>query len=364
MVKILLIEDDREIIETLTDLLTMEEYEVLSAASGKEGIKAAMKHQPDLIICDIMMPEMDGYEVIKTLHHNISTFNIPFLFLTAKTDKSDLRLGMELGADDYITKPYDDNEILSAIEARLKKKKDLELFYDRQLDSFHSYIASTLPNKLRHPLNTIIGFTQILKNKYNELEEKEAQDMLDSVLYASKRLLELIVNYTYYTTLLDLDLSADKYPSEVTPHSQTIIYNKAIEIANKYNRQKDLKLTLEDSKLNISDSHLQKLVNELVENAFKYSPSGTDVSINSHSDSGEYAIEVTNGGKGLTREQIGRIAPFTQFGVTEFEKKGSGLGIPIVRKIVDIYGGSFSIESEPYGKTVMAVRFPLYSEEH
>ena len=132
MSKILIIEDDSEIIETLSELLTLEGYDVISANSGKEGIKSAIRYHPDLIICDIMMPEMDGYEVIKTLQHNQSTFNIPFLFMTAKTAKSDYRLGMELGADDYITKPYEDNDILHAIEARLKKKKEIDNYFDKQ----------------------------------------------------------------------------------------------------------------------------------------------------------------------------------------------------------------------------------------
>lgn len=363
MSKILIIEDDKEIIETLKELLTLEGYDVVSANSGKEGIKAAMRHHPDLIICDIMMPEMDGYEVIKTLQHNQSTFNIPFLFLTAKTAKSDLRFGMELGADDYITKPYEDNDILNAIEARLKKKKEVDSYFDKQLDSLHSYIASSLPSKLRHPLNTIIGYSQILKNKYGEMEEKEAQDMLDSVLFAGKRLLELIINYTYYTTLLDLGLSGGKYPSESTQHSQTVIYNGALDNAIKYNRQKDLKLVLEDSALNISDSHLHKIVSELSDNAFKYSAAGTDVSIKSFIQDNYYFIKFINEGKGFSKDQISKIAPFIQFGLTDLEKTGSGLGLSIVKKIVDIYHGVFDIDSQSYGHTTITIALPLETTE-
>lgn len=363
MSRILIIEDDKEIIETLTELLTLEGYDVLSASSGREGIKFALKHHPDLIICDIMMPELDGYEVIKTLHQNKATFSIPFLFLTAKTAKSDLRLGMELGADDYITKPYDDNDILNAIEARLKKKKEIENHYDRQIDNLHNYIASTLPSKLRQPLNTIIGYSQILKNKYKDLEEKEAQDMLDSVLFAGKRLLELIVNYTYYTTLLDLSLTPDKYPSEKTAHAQTVLYNGALEIASKYYRQKDMKLVLEDASINISDSHLHKIICELSDNAFKYSQAGTEVSIKSFTGDRYYIIVVTNEGKGLEPEQIEKIAPFIQFGLTETEKSGSGLGLSIVKKITDIYNGRLEINSESYGKTEVTVKLPLLAEE-
>ncbi|MFP4526987.1 MAG: response regulator transcription factor, partial [Candidatus Kapaibacterium sp.] len=118
MKTILIIEDDREILELLSDILEMEDYEVLTAVNGKLGVSKAYEKFPDLIICDIMMPEMDGYEVLRHIRSNPQTFGTPFLFLTAKADKSDLRHGMELGPDDYITKPFENKEILSAIRTR------------------------------------------------------------------------------------------------------------------------------------------------------------------------------------------------------------------------------------------------------
>lgn len=121
--KILIIEDNHDVRENLSEILTLSGYETYTASNGKEGVQAALTHLPDLILCDIMMPELDGYGVLRILSKTESTASVPFLFLSAKTELADVRRGMTLGADDYITKPFDDVELLDTIEIRLQKKK-------------------------------------------------------------------------------------------------------------------------------------------------------------------------------------------------------------------------------------------------
>ena len=121
--KILIIEDNHDVRENLSEILTLSGYETFTANNGKEGVQAALRHQPDLILCDIMMPELDGYGVLRILSKNEALHSVPFIFLSAKTELSDVRRGMTLGADDYITKPFDDVELLDTIEVRLQKKK-------------------------------------------------------------------------------------------------------------------------------------------------------------------------------------------------------------------------------------------------
>ena len=121
MKKILLIEDNTEIRENTGEILSLANYEVITAPNGKIGVTLAQEQNPDLIICDIMMPELDGYGVLHILSKKTETAQIPFIFLTAKTERSDVRKGMELGADDYLTKPFDDTELLNAVETRLHK---------------------------------------------------------------------------------------------------------------------------------------------------------------------------------------------------------------------------------------------------
>lgn len=122
MVKILIIEDEVEIRSNLVELLGLEGYDVVSADNGVTGLLGAMENTPDLIICDVMMPELDGYDVLQALRQDPKTLTIPFLFLTALADKGDIRRGMALGADDYLTKPFTRNDILTAVESRLQRQ--------------------------------------------------------------------------------------------------------------------------------------------------------------------------------------------------------------------------------------------------
>lgn len=139
MKKILVIDDNTDIRENTAEILMLAGYKTFTAEHGKKGVEIALQEHPDLIVCDIMMPELDGYGVLHLLKKNPSTERIPFIFLTAKSERTDFRKGMEMGADDYITKPFDDLELLKAIEIRLKKSALLEDEYaegDKGMNDF------------------------------------------------------------------------------------------------------------------------------------------------------------------------------------------------------------------------------------
>ena len=140
MKKILVIEDNPDLRENLTDILELSNYKVESAENGRVGVEKALKNPPDLILCDVMMPEMDGFGVLKILGKKPATYDIPFMFLTAKTEKADIRKGMNLGADDYITKPFDDVELLDAVELRLKKSERIKKAFDGTSNGLKSFI--------------------------------------------------------------------------------------------------------------------------------------------------------------------------------------------------------------------------------
>lgn len=152
MKKILLIEDNNEMRENTSEILGLANYAVLTAENGKVGVEVAKKDKPDLIICDIMMPDLDGYGVLHILSKDPETAGIPFIFLTAKAEKSDMRKGMSLGADDYLTKPFDDTELLSAVEVRLKRNDFFKKNYTRDLSGLISFINEakefSLPDKV------------------------------------------------------------------------------------------------------------------------------------------------------------------------------------------------------------------------
>lgn len=137
---ILVIDDNADIRDNTAEILDLAGYKTLTAENGKKGVEIALKEKPDVIVCDIMMPELDGYGVLHLLRKNEDTQYIPFIFLTAKTERSDLRKGMEMGADDYITKPFEDIELLNAVEMRLKKAAILEQKYAQGAPGINQFI--------------------------------------------------------------------------------------------------------------------------------------------------------------------------------------------------------------------------------
>src|ERR1700727_3582944 len=142
MRRLLVIDDHDDIRENTAEILSLAGYQVFTAENGKRGVEIALKEKPELIICDIMMPELDGYGVLHLLRKNEATLDTPFIFLTARTERADCRKGMEMGADDYITKPFDEIDLLNAIETRLKKNDIIQSKYSGDEKGASEFIAN------------------------------------------------------------------------------------------------------------------------------------------------------------------------------------------------------------------------------
>lgn len=164
MKKILLIEDNQDVRENTAEILQLAGYKVITAINGKEGVELASKHKPNLIICDIMMPVLDGHGVLYLLSKNPETDSIPFIFLTAKAERSDFRKGMEMGADDYLTKPFDDMELLNAIETRLQKSEILERKYTKDIEGIQKFINEA---------KDFVSLTELSENKDVRIYKKK-----------------------------------------------------------------------------------------------------------------------------------------------------------------------------------------------
>src|SRR5688500_13079085 len=140
--KILLIEDDKDVRENTAEILELANFEVSTAENGRQGVEVARAIHPDLILCDIMMPELDGYGVLHLLGRDPATAEIPFIFLSAKAERSDIRKGMDLGADEYLTKPFEESELLNAIEGRLKRSEMFRKGVDQSLSGLNELLGN------------------------------------------------------------------------------------------------------------------------------------------------------------------------------------------------------------------------------
>ena len=362
---ILVVEDELDLRDHIADTLALHEYRVMTAQHGREGIELARKHLPDLIVSDIIMPELDGYGLLMALREDETTASIPFIFLTGKNDYTDLRKGMAFGADDYVIKPFRTADLLDAVRTRLEKHAEVNRRVEQQIKALRHSVVSTLPHELRTPLTGIMGYTTMLINGFENMEPAQVLRMLTSVQRSADRLYRMIHNYLLFVQLEiigveqeRLDLIAkyqDMQPSDPKQIIPVLIDEKSAQ----HKREGDFQVEIAPASLKILAEDLHKIVEEVVDNACKFSTPGTPIKLTATVKGSHYEICVTDEGRGLRPEEIKQIGGMRQFSRDIYEQQGAGLGLIIARRLAEIYGGQLTIESE-YGKgTLMCVTLAL-----
>ncbi len=358
MKKILVIEDEDLIREAIHLILRVNGFEVFTAENGALGIALAFECQPDLVVSDIMMPEKDGYEVLEALRNNPATASVPFLFLSAKADQSDVRQGMNLGADDYLTKPFEHDQLVAAVQTRLAKSEEIRKNAEKKLDDLRTNIAFSLPHEFLTPLNGILGISKMMKDNYDILERADAMEMLDEITISARRLQRVTENFLFYTRLEilanDLGTMGDLLDA-ITHSAEEIVMDAITKKATAFDRHNDVTLTITDSPVNILPLYFLKAIEEIVDNAFKFSEPGTPVLIKSEATKGKFTLRIYNKGRGMTAEQIASIGGYQQFDRKQYEQQGNGLGLVIAQKIMELQGGTMLIESIPNDYTTVTI---------
>jgi len=360
--KILIIEDQDSIRMNLLELLDAEGYEVMGAENGRVGVELAREFHPEVIISDIVMPELDGYGVLQALRQDPTTATIPFVFLTAKADKSDLRQGMNLGADDYLVKPFAQHELLDAISARLDKHSQVSAHFEQKLDELRNNITASLPHEFLTPLTVILSASEILTLHSDQLTAAEVPEFGERIRTSALRLLRLIRNFLLYSQLELAAFDANKAEVLRGLHAsdvRTVIADVAVRLAQQVNRAGDLQLELQDATISIEPSHLGKIAEELLDNAFRYSSPGSLVRIQcATEDERILVLAVMDRGRGMTRAQITQVGAYMQFEREQYEQQGQGLGLTIAKRLAELHGGELTIESVPGQLTTVRVVLP------
>ncbi len=361
--KILVVDDEKIFVENLAQVVEHRGYDVRMTRSGREAVKLAKEFKPDLILCDVSMDDMSGYQVLEELKKDETTFNIPFIFLTGKAEPIDIRKGMGLGADDYITKPFSIDDLFRAIEVRLKKQKKVSGFYESKILDIKKVVLKTLPHELRSPLNAILGYTQLIIARYDDFKKHEIVAMLGEVENSGRKLLRLITNYNFYNSLVTSPETMLNSGKENVIYSSMILDTLPREIASRYNRSDDLKMNVVNTNLAISNDCFSKLVEELTDNAFKFSSEGTTVEIKSSVKDNMFILEFIDTGEEMTKEEFIKIGAFEQFGREEKEQQGMGMGLAIVSQIMKLWKGQLKFTTKPGGITIFSVSIPVSDRE-
>lgn len=364
--RILIVEDDLEIRKNLSTILEMNGYDVIGAGNGSLGLQLALQYLPDLIISDVMMPELDGFEMLNELRKHEETLGIPFLFLTARIEKKDIREGMNLGADDFITKPFDMDDLLDAVNARIQKSEARKEHYSKKMNDLRFNISRSLPHEVRTPLSVILGYSEILQRSWRSLSDDDINDMLLNVHSSAKRLHRVFEKYLYYANLELIssnETEKAKLQDKVTPSARVVVSDVCRRYSDEYSREADIRSTLADASIKMSEDYFNLLIEELIDNAMKYSEIGSEIQLNSTIKAGVYCLSITNYGRGMTPEQIAGIGAYVQYDRLIHEQQGLGLGLAISKKIVDLHRGLFKMESEIEYFTTVSIELPCIIED-
>ena len=362
--KILLIDDSEFILESTSTLLQFAGYDVVTAPDGAGGIEKAKAELPDLIICDVSMPGMSGFEVVSAIRAEPTVSLTPFIFLTAFTEKTKMREGIERGADDYLTKPFTKKELIAAVDTQWKRVAKVDTKIQGEVENVGKKLNYALPHEFRTVISQLMGSANEIKNNIEYLEKEDIVEVCDQMLGVCARLNRITDNFLLFTKLENYAKSPEaikELRSGKTDEPFVMFSDLAETISVKFDRIGDVEIqeVVFDISIAMNSDLFHRLSDELIDNALKFSKKGEKVLINSKLENKTLLVTIEDSGIGMTAEQIKNITAFVQFERESNEQQGVGIGLSIARKIIELHNGKFEIHSEKDKGTKVTFTIPL-----
>ena len=349
---ILIVDDIPRNLQVLGNILKNEGYETAVATSGKQALATIEKAKPDLILLDIMMPDMDGYEVCRQIKSHTDYKDIAIIFLTGKSDSGEIVKGFNLGASDYITKPFQKSELMARVRTQLEIKayRDTIEEQNEQLNRHNANkdrLFSIISHDLRSPFQGLLGLTQILHEELDTLERDEIIEYIGMIHQSSSKFYNLLENLLQWTIVERGQIDFNPEPIRILD-----VITEIIELYSAVSRHKDIRYEIEaDNSLQLySDLNaLQTILRNLLSNAIKFSNPGGTVKIKATANGQFTELGIIDAGVGMEPGSAAKIfdidhmksRPGTQ------NEKGSGLGLLITKSLIERGGGSIRVESTP-----------------
>lgn len=369
MTKILVIEDEQPLREEIMDWLMFEGYDCVEAADGQAGLQAALQFQPDAILCDIMMPYLDGYGVLMEVQGRPQLVDTVFIFMTAKTAYEDVRRGMTLGVDDYLTKPFRREELLQAIQAQIAKKQLRRQEYQLQIETLMDRLAqeqeslvlrervvAMLVHDFRNPISGIISSTNLLKTygaRFTEEERIIRLDRIERSAYCLTEMLEEVLltaqmesgNLVFNPDMLDLG----RFLEEITQDFESVSQG-----SHQFAVQREpLPFIKADPRL------VKHLLMNLISNAVKYSPMNSRIELTLRLTPDGVLLTVRDEGYGIPADDLPHIFEAFHRAKNTQHIKGTGLGLAMIKKVVELHGWLIEVSSRVNEGSEFQILIPM-----
>lgn len=362
---ILVVDDNPLIVNVLTSLLSSQDYDVYSSANGKEASDLLEHHSVDVIVCDVMMPEMDGYAFHDYVRSKAELSHIPFVFLTALGSSGELNHGRESGADDYLVKPFNPQDLLSIVKGKVIRSKRLKALSEERYESFRKRVIHTLSHEFRTPLVAINTGTELLlenKEKFEEVSE-HATKLITAIQHGGQRLEKLVTDFMLLQQL-EAGVAQRLYESR----AQNYTAKELMDDLHSSNELELLKAGVQfstvvqapDAQIKIFEPQILDALGRLINNSIKFSQDIKEIEGVSYTKNDKVYFEIRDRGIGIDPSQIQEaLAVFGQIDRDTMEQQGGGMGLAIAARYVKINNGSLEFHKRDGGGSIVAVVLPL-----
>jgi signal transduction histidine kinase len=362
---IMVVEDNQTLLEGLRDLLELSGYRVLTALSAQEAMETLHTQRPDLIISDIMMPVVDGYQFHAQVRRRPDLVDVPFIFLTARGGEDDVRRGKALGVEEYITKPFDDEDLLIAIRSKLARWSDVRRVRAEEIADIKHKILVMLSHEFRTPLAYVLNYAQMLEADQEQITPEDFAIFVAGIKKGAFRLSELVEDFI---TLVELQTGEAENAyrlrrSEISDFSAWLRMvarrtTRAAEAAGL-----ELILDIPDGLPNlvVDDLYLADAMGKLLDNAVKFSHSESEwVRVKADVQGNHLRIAVEDQGVGLHAQELESVFnALHQIDRAKREQQGTGSGLAICKGLVELHGGRVYAESRHGRGSVFTIELPL-----
>lgn len=346
---ILVVEDNQAMNSAICDILDMNDFHVTTASDGVEGLASMQQKRPDLVLCDIMMPRMDGYALLQHTRSDEQLRTVPFIFLTARSSAQDRRQAKRIGIEDYLIKPVDSQDLLLAISNVLRREEYAISQAEKQVARLRTEIVSALQHEFRTPLTFILGYAELLAESPPESVDIETlRASTSAILEGGRRLQNMIEKFL---------LLADMQHRQELPDSVTAVDTVTIlaELAQHFDseaREAGLKFSLtseiDDTSIMAEVAYLRIAFERLIENAIQYRrEKSARIDLSVIAIEGYLGLQVADDGRGIPAESLAALrSPFAQIDRDNRVTPGAGLGLALVSTVARLHGGYLQIESK------------------
>lgn len=361
--RIMVVEDSFGVAEATKAILSMSGYDVDNVTNGKEALKLLEKRVPHLILSDIMMPIMDGLTFYEEFRKNPAWNQIPFIFLTARSQREDVRKAKKMGADDYIIKPFSAEDLLAVVEGKLHRMASLVTASRQQVQDFRHEVINTLSHEMRTPLTKIQGYVELVMRKLYD-NEGQLDTFMEQIRDGGDRLNQIVEDFLKIMRL-EISTKDNTYEQNMTfcDARNFIISLKDYVIQEAMHEGITVHFSLDEDETAMifaSEQDITEALYQLINNAVKFSQKGGKVDVRLIKSPEEVIFEVQDYGIGINPENIPFIfEKFYQSDRSEQEQKGIGLGLAIVDLVVRKNKGQIRVDSKLHQGSMFSMSFPL-----